>query len=233
MQHIGVNSFSCMESLSQNPFWVTSGVFTSNDIRRMLDIEYVSELAVATLFGPQNKKTSLDGYYASFESEFPDKEVVERTFTMVLGELAMIIDWPTSQRWSRKVDFYTLFLVMANRAEQFPLDRQERTRLSELLQEFSNSVTQVLRLNEEDFDYLRTPPAARTYARGVRNSSDLGSRRTRIFGLESFLKQDELAEQPKSHRAPGPLQSLPRAEDLLAVEDDDESDDEIDGLGDA
>jgi hypothetical protein len=51
--------------------------------------------------------------------------------------------------------------------------------------------------------------------------------------LESFLKQDELTEQPKSHRAPGPLQSLPRAEDLLAVEDDDESDDEIDGLGDA
>ena len=135
---------SCMERLSQSPFWVRSGIFTSNDFRRMLDIEYVSELAIATLYGPQNKKTSLDGYYASFESEFPDREILERTFTMVLGELAAIIEWPTSQRWSRKVDFYTLFLVMVTRAEQFPLDRQERIRMSQLLTEFSDLVTQVL-----------------------------------------------------------------------------------------
>jgi hypothetical protein len=59
-----------MTNLSQLPFWVNSGIFTANDFRRMLDIEYISELAVALLFGPQNKKALLDEYYASFEEEF-------------------------------------------------------------------------------------------------------------------------------------------------------------------
>jgi hypothetical protein len=44
-----------MTQISQMPFWINSGLFTSNDVRRMLDIEYISELASAFLFGPQNK----------------------------------------------------------------------------------------------------------------------------------------------------------------------------------
>ncbi len=52
-----------MESLAKNDYWVTSGIFSANAFRRMLDVEFISELAIAVLQGPQNKKASLDRWY--------------------------------------------------------------------------------------------------------------------------------------------------------------------------
>ena len=45
------------------PFWADSGLFSANDHRRMLDHEFISELAVAFLHGPQNKKDKLEQTY--------------------------------------------------------------------------------------------------------------------------------------------------------------------------
>ena len=98
-----------------------NGYLTSNDFRRMLDIEYISELVAAFLFGPQNKKAKLDEYYADFEEEFPDKDRVETAFETILRELQGIYSWPTPLRWSRKVDFYTLFLVSGSASVKCPL----------------------------------------------------------------------------------------------------------------
>lgn len=207
-----------MTSLSQLPFWVNSGIFTANDFRRMLDIEYISELAVALLFGPQNKKAQLDDYYASFEQEFPDKEGVERVFNEVLTELTALLDWPTSLRWSRKVDFYTLFLVLGDRVEEIPFDRQERDTVKKRLTQFSGMVTSLLSMREEDRDTASDSRAALAYARGVRNSSDLNSRRLRLAALDAFLRGNEY-EAPQ-RQGDGPLKSLPSSEELMSVSQD-------------
>ena len=218
-----------MTGLSQLPFWVSSGIFTANDFRRMLDIEYISELAVALLFGPQNKKARLDEYYASFEQEFPDKERVEKAFNTILTELTALLDWPTSLRWSRKVDFYTLFLVLGNRVEEIPFDRAERNTIRERLTQFSGLVTNLLSMREEDRDTASDSSAALAYARGVRNSSDLNSRRMRLAALDAFLKGIEY-ETPK-RRENGSLKALPSPEELMSAADDQASkeDDEADG----
>lgn len=174
---------SSMTQISQDPFWVSSGLFTVNDIRRMLDVEYISEVAVALRFGLQNKKTGLDKFYETFESEFPDRAEVERTFSIVLGELGKLLSWPTSTRWSKKTDFYTLFLVLARRKESMPFDRETRVDLSQKLVTFSDAVAEHLAGLTPDTQ----TPQARGYARGVRASSDLGSRRMRASALESYL----------------------------------------------
>ena len=176
---------SSMTEISQIDFWVTSGIFTSNDIRRMLDVEFISEVAVAHLYGLQNKKTSLDRFYKDFESEFPDRSEIEAIFRTVLGELTQILTWPTATRWSKKTDFYTLFLVIAKRAGEMPFDRETRDLLRARLGTFSSAVGGYLFNMEagapEQFDQ------ARGYSRGVRASSDLGSRRLRNTALESYL----------------------------------------------
>lgn len=174
---------SSMTAISQDDFWVTSGLFTVNDIRRMLDVEFISEIAVARLYGLQNKKTSLDKYYQSFETEFPDRHQIEREFATVLGELSQLFEWPTRTRWSKKTDFYSLFLVLAKHAADIPFDRETRASLNQRLRDFSDAVGAYL---------TSAPPAeeilqARGYARGVRASSDLGSRRMRDSALESYL----------------------------------------------
>jgi hypothetical protein len=210
-----------MTELSKLPFWVASGLFTGNDFRRMLDIEYISELATGLLFGPQNKKARLDEYYANFEQEFPDRERVEVAFVAILSELNGILEWPTGLRWSRKVDFYSLFLTMGERVSEMPFSREERDQFGQRLERFSRSVDALLRLADEDRDSAGATKAALAYARGVRNSSDLNSRRIRSAALSAFLRGREYRGVAK--RTPGPLASLPSSEDLLAVEVEDDN----------
>lgn len=174
-----------MTKISQHEFWVTSGIFTSNDIRRMLDVEFVSEVAVATLYGLQNKKQSLDRFYKNFEAEFPDRKAVEKAFRVVLGELSQLLEWPTDTRWAKKTDFYTLFVVFARHQAEMPFTREGRSDLQKRLHEFSEAVGERLS-NIDDVDHDEAPQV-RGYARGVRASSDLGSRRLRDIALESYL----------------------------------------------
>ncbi|MEU6000516.1 DUF262 domain-containing protein [Streptomyces sp. NPDC047197] len=203
--------------ISKKSFWVKSGLFTVNDFRRMLDIEYVSELVVAALFGPQNKKAMLDTYYADFESEFPDRQQVEATFDLVLDELTQLVEWPNKLRWSRKVDFYSLFLVLAARSDEMPFNRDTRDRVRNSLVDFSGAVNRVLSL--ADSDSAQESIEARSYARGVRNSSDLGSRRLRMSALSRVLwPADAVFEAEAADQREDPLKGLPTVEVLFRGE---------------
>src|SRR5262249_15907577 len=154
-----------------------------------------------------NKKARLDEYYASFEEEFPDRESVERAFNMILTELTALLDWPSSLRWSRRVDFYTLFLVLGTRVREIPFDRQERDNDRHRRTQFYDGATGLLSMGEEDRDPASESKAALAYARGVRNSSDLNSRRLRLAALDAFLRGIEY-EAPR-RQEDGPLKSLP------------------------
>jgi hypothetical protein len=216
---------TCAAELSQRKFWVNSGLFTSNDIRRMLDIEYVSELIVGSLYGPQNKKASLDSYYADFEAEFPDRTKVEEIFDRVIGELAQLIQWPSKLRWSRKVDFYTLFLVLSDRYEDLPLDRSKRAEIKGNLIALSEAVKIALGPEggggQEEIDRV-----ARMYARGVRNSSDLGSRRLRGRVLASYLFEGRVPEEDQEEEEPEAVDKLPTTESLFGASSEEEEEEE-------
>ena len=212
-----------MTKLSQMPFWIKAGIFTSNDFRRMLDIEYISELVAAFLFGLQNKKAKLDEYYADFEEEFPDKDRVETAFDTILRELQGIYSWPTPLRWSRKVDFYTLFLVLGERVSEMPFDRAQRDELFTQLTEFSESVDSILSTGEEHQEVGRYTKAVVAYSRGVRNSSDLNSRRMRSTALSSFLRGVEYVSQERHIQ--DPLSGLPDPHDLLQVTEEEATED--------
>ena len=54
----------------------------------MRDVEMVSELGVAALNGPQNKKLTLDRWYQTYEEDFVERAAVEATFETVLNQLA-------------------------------------------------------------------------------------------------------------------------------------------------
>src|SRR5262249_15232960 len=76
-----------IQAMADNdPFWADCGVFSSNDYRRMIDQEYISELAIAYLHGPQNKKDRLDQYYQTYEQAFERKDDLLSTFSKVTAE---------------------------------------------------------------------------------------------------------------------------------------------------
>jgi hypothetical protein len=175
-----------MERIATFSFWRSSGIFTTNEVRRMLDVEFISELAIATLHGVQNKKTSLERWYAVYEAEYEDQEKVETTFTKVLGEIEQLIPNLGRSRWSKKSDFYSLFLYLAQREGDLPLSSGARDSLSDQLSSFADQVDAVLRLDPSEAATVLKPVL--TYSRAVqRAASDLGNRRARALAIADFV----------------------------------------------
>ncbi|WP_082503029.1 DUF262 domain-containing protein [Methylobacterium sp. Leaf100] len=166
---------SCVEKISDNENWSLLGVFTPNDVRRMNDIEYVSELAVGHIHGVQNKKISLDKWYEAYEETFPDKRSLEKTFPLILDTIVDLFPEISYTRWRKKSDFYSLFLALAENKKILPLTEGEKEKLAEALENFSDEVTKYLR----DNDYKPTHDVKQYAVAVERAASDLANRRTR------------------------------------------------------
>ena len=166
---------STVEGISGDPLWSEFGVFSTNDIRRMLDVEFVGELVIAILHGLQNKKSSLDKYYVLYEREFDDRQHIERLFRTVTSELLAIFKIMGRGRWQKKSDFYSLFVALARKANSFPLSETQRKRFARLLDAFGKSVDAYLRGDLKGKSY---PKSVRRYGDAVeRAATDLGAPR--------------------------------------------------------
>lgn len=176
-----------MNFIADKSYWDEIGLFSPPKVRRMLDVEFISELAIAYLNGLQNKKKKLDYFYALYEQDYPEKEQIEHLFDKVVGEILQLIPQIKKTRWSNMVDFYTLFLVLAEKEEQFPLSADKRSEVGMLLTDFSKKVTQIQKnIIEEN---LETDSDITSYASGIRNSSDLGSRKIRFISLKKAIEK--------------------------------------------
>ena len=175
-----------MEELATEGFWRNSGVFTANEVRRMLDVEFISELAIGLMHGPQNKKLSLERWYAVYETDYEGRERTESLFHSTLGEIDRLLPDLSRTRWAKKSDFYTLFLYLASRAGEFPLASDARDELAIQLTDFADQVGVVLRLDPTESATVVKPVL--DYSRAVqRAASDLGNRRIRARSLGEFI----------------------------------------------
>jgi hypothetical protein len=101
-----------MTNLADEDFWSKTGVSTRARVRRMLDVEYVSEIYILTMHGVQDGKASLDDFYSSYDSEVPDQIGVTRRFRRVLQYLeGLPLDWGAT-RWANLADLYSLWAAM-------------------------------------------------------------------------------------------------------------------------
>ena len=169
-----------------DPFWAEAGIFSANDHRRMLDHEFISELAIAYLHGPQNKKDRLDQYYQIYEQGFEDKERLIAQFRKITGEIESLLPRITATRWRKKSDFYTLFLCLAEHVGEFPWPSDRRTQVAERILEFGEDVDVLLRLEEDN--WMAPDQSAAIYARNVaRAASDRGTRVARADAFSRFV----------------------------------------------
>jgi hypothetical protein len=180
-----------MNEISNWDEWADINLFSPNDIRRMLDSEYVSELSIAILNGHQNKKAKLDHYYEIYEEEFDDAKLLKRIFKKVLDEVVQILPNISKSRWSKKTDFYTLFLVFAKYYKQLPLPADTRQTVQQKLTKFGEDINIFVKADEEAKKDL--PKLIKDYGSGIRASTDLGSRRRRFEALESTLNNEFVA----------------------------------------
>lgn len=103
-----------VEGLSEDSFWDDMQFFSRKDAQRMKDIEFISELFVAVIAGPQEGQRSLDEYYAKYDVEFPSRSAEVARFRQSLASLSTIGDYLRESRYLKKGDFYGLFCAVAH-----------------------------------------------------------------------------------------------------------------------
>ncbi len=173
-----------MQELSNYSYWSTTGIFTPLNVRRMMDVEYISELAIAVLHGHQNKKETIDRYYQEYEEDFEQKDDLVSIFKSVVYELEQSFPDIKTTRWRKKTDFYSLFLYLASNHSQLPLDKKKREDLRARLDSFASEVDRYISSDSEDAEFSTQVVM---YGKSIRASSDLGNRKRRHLALCEVL----------------------------------------------
>jgi hypothetical protein len=68
-------------------FWRRHRIFTEDKIARMLEVLLTSEPLIAQLDGMQDKKSSIDDFYANYDQSFPDGEKHESRFETTIDQI--------------------------------------------------------------------------------------------------------------------------------------------------
>jgi hypothetical protein len=106
------------ENLADASFWAENRIVEPQLIRRMRDIEFVSDLLIGVINGPQSGNAlTLDEYYRTYEEfgpEFPGQITAKRVFNRALDLVQELFADIKNTRWRNRTDFYTLFVVLAS-----------------------------------------------------------------------------------------------------------------------
>ena len=170
------------ESIAEESFWTENHLATPDAIRRMRDIEFVSDLVIGVLHGPQSGSTAtLDDYYEMYEDydrEFPEQRECRRRFYRSLELIQEILPDIRSTRWVNKTDFYSLFVAMAHQLRDHILPGDEFEGLREELDSFADDIAKYqkdenARVREEIEDYVEAMRRGSSdrHRRGVRHQA--------------------------------------------------------------
>lgn len=95
-------------------FWEDNEIFSTANIVRMKEAEFVSELLVAILDGIQDLK-SLDKYYKKYDEDFPSRSSIETIFCDIMDTIGNIFAGDLkSSEFSKSPMFYSLFVVICH-----------------------------------------------------------------------------------------------------------------------
>jgi hypothetical protein len=135
-----------VEQLAEHPFWSETALATPAKVRRMQDVEYVSELYVVCMAGIQDGKDYLDDFYANNDEEIVGEEEADRLFLTVqdfLRELNSILPLRET-RFANIADFYSLWagaLDLERAGGALPDAGESATRLREFAWELEEQKT--------------------------------------------------------------------------------------------
>jgi hypothetical protein len=166
------------EEFADNDYWAVNRIISPAAIRRMTDIEMMSDLLIGLLHGPQGGSAKIiDGYYdqyEQYEDQFPEQERVRKEFEATLALVQRLFpDIASVPRWGNRADFYTLFIALASFKHATRVKRSEEKTIRNALIGFAEAVS--ARLEKPS---TKTSAEARKYARAIEKGSNDKARRT-------------------------------------------------------
>ncbi|MEU0811370.1 DUF262 domain-containing protein [Streptomyces sp. NPDC005970] len=182
-----------------------SGVFSGERRKRGGDLEFYAEVFGTCIFGLSNKKTELNERYDKISTDFEDYRDRSTEFLELLTLLSNTIKWVGRTRWSNIVDMFTLLHVSWGLREELGNTSPAQTaRVRDLLDLFQRAVSDRKRNGDNgetagllaslaamvDMTTEEVEEIVEKYTSGIRNSSDLGSRRVRSQQLTLILSKE-------------------------------------------
>ncbi|WP_424950755.1 DUF262 domain-containing protein [Deinococcus sp.] len=175
--------------LANLEFWSQSRIITPDKIRRMEDVEFVSELLFGIMLGPQggSKDVINDLYstYDSFEEEFPEQVRYSTIFNNTLDLVKKILPDISKTRWSNKSDFYSLFTYLGRR---FCDDRHvsDESGFISKLREVGEFISRYQKL-EDKSTYSGSMDIVKYVDNVVKGASDKSRRASRYVAMSNLL----------------------------------------------
>ncbi len=169
--------------LADQAFWAEHRIASASEIRRMSDIEYVAELLLGLMLGPQNKKSGLDNAFEAYDEAIPNKQSFLRRFETARELSCRLVPELATSRWRGKSDYYSLFLSLDALSKDGRLVKEEAC--IKLLHSFGDEVTREL---SKTSGRSTKNTAVRDYAVAVEKAaSDKSRRETRLRILKELL----------------------------------------------
>lgn len=152
-------------------------------IRRMGDVEFVADLLIGVLDGPQaGNVQTLDNYYEELDENLedaPELATASRRFGRTLDIVQDALPDIRATRWSNKSDFYSLFVALAYLLSLRTLPDEDIEALGETLQSFAEKIA----ARQKD-EAAKVPDQVVQYVNGLaRGSSDKARRGARHQAL--------------------------------------------------
>ena len=162
------------EQLADDEYWAVNRIVTPAAIRRMADIEFMSDLLIGLIHGPQGGSAKvIDEYYEQYEQyddEFPEEVRIKRQFDRALGTIKQLFPKITdAPRWGNRADFYSLFVALG---ASLKTPAQVKSGLAAKLVSFATMVDRSL-----EGSITKTSLPARKYARAIEKGSNDRARR--------------------------------------------------------
>jgi hypothetical protein len=114
--------FCLNQAVSRLPFWRQTGLFTANDIARMIEVQFVSDLAINLIEGLIDySPKKIANYYQRYDEEFALEEDITRRFDLIFSKLASIPASDFSDTIFRSAqNAFSLMLVIDSMREAAP-----------------------------------------------------------------------------------------------------------------
>lgn len=171
----------CLKQASQRvTLWRDYRIFTANDIARMAEVQFVSELAISMHAGLRDYNAKeIDGYYQKFDEKFGEEKELAEKMERVFAKTAQIkIEAIRDTIFSRSPLFFSLFLIVNSLNGKI-----DATRIEQCLYEIDKSFSSDLPLNE------RSKADAEFYVACTSNMHRIKSRQIRDRYIRRILNK--------------------------------------------
>jgi hypothetical protein len=189
------------EELAENEYWLKSGLMTRALIRRLGDVDFVGQLLIGVIHGPEGGSPGVvDEYYRQYEDYdleegIPDQRRARRLFDQTLKFTRALfpnLQEGTDLRWGNRADFYSLFVALAEVIREHGAPKGKQIpELRSAMEKFSKAVDR--RLANED---ATVPADVIEYVRAVEKGVNEKARRADRHRILVALAEETLKLDP-------------------------------------